>query len=340
MYTCVFSFVCILFLLINFSLTTGQHLNAFNPYTQICNPVVLYHFIFYFSDSVEHLPLENSTHGYLNDSVPVSTTHVQYGYLLVAGYIFIASLFSIFVFCLAGPSFRSLPFVKASEEETPKAKSKYSNICFILYVSMLLGVYVGLELTFGGFITSFVVKGSGWSNRKGTYITTIYWGSFGVGRLLCVPVSLFLSPRFLLNIVITLANASLLCILFLVHVDERVIWICTAVFGVAMGPMFASFMSWTSRYINVTGPVSAILFVGNSLGALVFPPLTAYLFQTFGIMFLVYSCLFLSIALLVFFVVGQFIAARLTLSNLKVKDTSSVTEEQQQTETMLPLSEK
>ena len=239
-----------------------------------------------------------------------SYTNVQYSYLLVGVYGFISSFFSIFIFILAGPTLKALPFFKRSKDEHRKSKHKCSTKCFVFFSSVLFSIYNALELSFGGLITSFVVKGLDWDNRKGTYITTVYWGSVMIGRLLSVAVSFIVSPRTQLNFSLILINASLVCIAFTVFVDEYVIWICTGLFGFAMGPVFAAMLSWVSRYIYVTGPVSSCFFVGISIGSISLPPLTAYLVQTHGIMSLIFCCMSLSILFFVLFVLGQFITER------------------------------
>ena len=257
---------------------------------------------------------QNTTESLLATSVedePV--TNVQYSYLLVGGYGFFSSFFSLFVFFMAGPTLQSLQFARRPTQ----VKSKRRNIFFIFHVSVLFGIYVGLEMAFGGLITSFVVKGLGWENRKGTFITSVYWGCLCLGRLVAITLSFWASPRAQLNFCLVLINASLVCTMATVYMDESVIWICTAVFGAAMGPMFGALLLWTSEYITVTGPISTCLFMGISAGMISCPPFMAYLLQTYGAMSLVYFSLSLSSLLLVLFLLGQIVLSQAAFTRSK-----------------------
>ena len=79
--------------------------------------------------------------------------------------------------------------------ETQKKASRRRIIVSIL-IGLALFNYVGAEIGYGAVIYSYVVKMKRMATEvQGQLLTSVFWGSFTVGRLLAVPLSGVFSPK-------------------------------------------------------------------------------------------------------------------------------------------------
>eukprot|EP00054_Salpingoeca_dolichothecata_P022365 m.146474 g.146474 ORF g.146474 m.146474 type:complete len:534 (+) comp24313_c0_seq2:223-1824(+) len=158
------------------------------------------------------------------------------------------------------------------------------------YRNVILGMtavfellYVGLEVSFGGYIFSYVVKYCPLqlTEAKGAYITSVFWGAFTLGRMSAIGCSLIITPGLLTSI--DLGGCVLSAIfMFAMHESENVIWWGSAIFGFCMGPIFPSTMHLIEGFIEVTGRAASILVVGAATGEMILPLLTGTLFEHKG----------------------------------------------------------
>ncbi|XP_054751671.1 major facilitator superfamily domain-containing protein 4A-like [Lytechinus pictus] len=78
-------------------------------------------------------------------------------------------------------------------------------VVITIITAFLLFIYDGLQAAYGGFIFEYAVKNVAieLSATDGAYLTSVYWGSFALGRLISIPISTFcsLSLMLLVNLV-------------------------------------------------------------------------------------------------------------------------------------------
>mmetsp|Transcript_15148 Transcript_15148/g.39915 ORF Transcript_15148/g.39915 Transcript_15148/m.39915 type:complete len:384 (-) Transcript_15148:532-1683(-) len=80
--------------------------------------------------------------------------------------------------------------------------------------AMFLAQYVGIEVTFGGFIYTYSVQYTGLAQGLSKLVTSCYWGSIAAGRLLSTVLSAYkVSPKAIIEASVTGATLSslLLC---------------------------------------------------------------------------------------------------------------------------------
>ena len=167
-----------------------------------------------------------------------------------------------------------------------------------------------MEMVFSGLLATFAVKSLQWDKYKGPLITSVYWGLFGFARLVSVPVSMFCHPRTMTFAGLLVIATSLLTMIFAAHFHEAIMWIATAVFGFAMGPLYPACVVWVSKYIVVTGPASAIILIGSSTAGVVFPALVAFLFDSGKYEWMLYIKIGLCFLALVLFMFMNIYAVR------------------------------
>ena len=223
-------------------------------------------------------------------------TLVRFAYIVIAALVFISSILFFTVFITMGPSFlecsrQNKGGNKHNEDMTNKDNklktSKTFTVRLLLFMCLFYFFYLWVEIIPGSLMAVFVIKGLGWHNEQGALITSVYWGTHGIGRLIGIPLAFIMSPKHML-IMDCLVLSSGFCLLLLVNNHASVMWIGACVFGLGMGTIFASGILWVERYIEITGAASSILLAAASVGGMTGPVLTALLMEQFTCMCFVY----------------------------------------------------
>ncbi|MEI7989992.1 MAG: MFS transporter [Chloroflexota bacterium] len=151
------------------------------------------------------------------------------------------------------------------------------NFGLVFLVALFLFMYVAMETSYGGWISSYMVV-TGLSNEAGAaYLASAFWGTYTVGRLLGIPAAMRFSPEKILSIALSGA-LIFLCILAVFPLSSTVIWIGSCGFGLVIGPIVATTVALAERRIRISGRITGLIFVGGSLGAMTVPWLIGRLF--------------------------------------------------------------
>ncbi|XP_013788363.1 sodium-dependent glucose transporter 1A-like [Limulus polyphemus] len=143
----------------------------------------------------------------------------------------------------------------------------------VLAVSVVFMIcYAGLEVTYGQMIATFAVVGPlKLSKSKGSFITSVYWGSYTFARGMAVFISLKLSSLVMLVIdIFIVLGATLLLVIFSAS-SEEVLWLGSGLLGIGLASMYPSMVSWVERYIVMTNKVTSTFIVTTSLGEMIVP---------------------------------------------------------------------
>ncbi len=151
----------------------------------------------------------------------------------------------------------------------------------VLLMAVLLALYVGAEISFGGWIFSYTVAMGVAAETTAAYLTSLFWGTFTIGRLLAIPLASRLRPRAILFGDLGLAATSVALILLWPQA-QFVVWLGTAGVGLSMASVFPTVLTLAERRMAITGKVTSIFFVGASLGGMTLPWLIGQLFTAIG----------------------------------------------------------
>ena len=151
----------------------------------------------------------------------------------------------------------------------------------IFLVTACLMFYVGLEVTYGGWVFSYASTAGLVSQAGAAYLNAAFWGSFTVGRLISIPMSMRFSLKQVLvaDLIGCLASVAIILIW---PASALALWIGTFGLGLFFAAMFPSTISLAEQRITLTGQVNSIIFVGVSTGSMIFPWLTGQLFSQSG----------------------------------------------------------
>eukprot|EP00053_Salpingoeca_punica_P009985 m.89932 g.89932 ORF g.89932 m.89932 type:complete len:535 (-) comp15242_c0_seq2:315-1919(-) len=198
----------------------------------------------------------------------------------------------------------------AHEHNAHRREGLYRTMVLLLACTFLC-VYVGLEVSYGGYLFSYAVKYCPiqLEESKAAYLTSVYWGFFALFRLVAVGLAMKCHP-----IVITIADllGTILSsgLMLILHKSETMLWIGTAMFGASMSSIFPSAYHLVEEYIDVSGKAASIIVVGAATGEMALPLFTGYMFDSsYGPVSMLYivciGCILAFFVFLVFIVWGH-----------------------------------
>ena len=170
------------------------------------------------------------------------------------------------------------------------------NHLLLVLIVVFFALYVGAEAAFGGWIFTYTVMQGLGSKTVAAYLTSAYWGSFTLGRLLSIPIALHVRPRYILAADLAGCVVSVLVILLWPQ-SMVAIWGGTLGLGLSMASVFPVTITLAERRMTITGRVTSWFFVGASLGGMSLPWLIGQLFEPVGpraTMFVILSALVLA----------------------------------------------
>lgn len=175
--------------------------------------------------------------------------------------------------------------VEKKKAQTRNSDDVKTSVKFLLLVTifnvLLLFLETGTEIGYAQMLTTYVVKGKlQLSSATGSYMTSAFWASFTITRLISIFFAIKISSFTFILIDLTVALFGS-CILLFLSSYEWAMWIATIVLGAGVATFFPSAIGWLNCYINVTNKIASIFIVGASLGGMVIPLGISYYIETF-----------------------------------------------------------
>ena len=180
------------------------------------------------------------------------------------------------------------------EEETRKSDlpTKVKMVVFgILCVNSFLTTAC-FDL-FPSFLTTFLIENLNWAQTTGTVLTSIYFGTYGLGNLIAAFTHSYLQTTILIIVSYAATLATLVMLLLSVVYRQTVlIWVSVSVTGFTASVLLPTLFSWTQEYITpVTGRIASALLFSGSAGVIANPLLLGYLMDNFTPMWFLYCSL-------------------------------------------------
>jgi FHS family glucose/mannose:H+ symporter-like MFS transporter len=136
--------------------------------------------------------------------------------------------------------------------------------------ALVLGLYVGAEVSIAGWLVTFLQQQFGWSEALGSWALSGYWSGFLGGRLLIgILARRLASGRLLRGCCV---GALLSSLLGAVAPWPALAVVCYTVTGVSISGIFPTVMAITlQRFPAYTGAVTALLIMGGAVGSTLLP---------------------------------------------------------------------
>ena len=170
------------------------------------------------------------------------------------------------------------PPIQTISKDDPTGRVNHWLVASIAFFFFL---YVGAEISFGGWIFTYAVSSKVAGETVAAYLTSAFWGALTIGRLLAIPIATRFRPRFILlaDLIGCIASVSLMLIW---PASLTVAWLGALGLGLSMASIFPTTLSLAERRMTITGQVTSLFFVGASSGAMFLPWLIGQLLDSIG----------------------------------------------------------
>lgn len=146
-------------------------------------------------------------------------------------------------------------------------------LCFVLYV--------GGEAGYGAWIYTYAFKLKFGTEVTAAGFTSAFWGSFTLGRLLGIWVSM--RARSITILALDFAGCLVsLGLIFFFNESVTFLWIGTILFGISQASIFPTFLTLAEERMHVTGTITGWFLVGAGLGSMILPWLIGQAFVRIG----------------------------------------------------------
>jgi len=155
------------------------------------------------------------------------------------------------------------------------------NLFFVVIVATLFTLYVGAEVSYGGWIFTFTTEQGLGDSTSAAYLTSAFWGALTIGRLLGIPLANHMRPQKIIFFDLIGCLISLGVILFFAN-NYLAIWVGTLGLGLSMASFFPTMMAFAEKRIDLNGQITRWFFFAAGIGGMVLPWLFGILFESIG----------------------------------------------------------
>ena len=125
---------------------------------------------------------------------------------------------------------------------------------------------IAYEDIFIGFVATFAVTFLDWSAAEGALVSSVFWGSYLVSRILAVPISKCVSPVKMLGGLLFILSASAIALFVGMAKHDLVLWVCAGSIGITLGPMCPTVDLGLNHYVKVGGRTASLLLFFRGMG--------------------------------------------------------------------------
>lgn len=185
---------------------------------------------------------------------------------------------------------------------------KYGLFMFILSGFYFYNVFGSGQL-FGNFIRTFSVDELQFKRNEASYLDTVYWGLFTLGRVVGALLSNFMSIRtlFAMDIIFYVLFATLATVF--AAETKGSLWAFSALIGFFIGPLHPAGVSFINTQIEVGGAVLSLILFASGLGQLSFVWIEGILYDRYGPRTVLYalqgSAVFIAVIMFIFVIVSS-----------------------------------
>ena len=167
-------------------------------------------------------------------------------------------------------------------------KQNHLTVLLLIFVSMFSFLQRNLENILENYLTRFTLAILDTSAHYAAMVTTIFFIAFGFSRLACICVSYLLTSGQMLCVNLALGAAAY-AIMLLVPTYKNIALIVSVVLaGLSLAANYASLVTWSTLHIQDTVKVTSLITIARSLSGVFGLPVTGYLLDHWGDMWMVY----------------------------------------------------
>ena len=157
----------------------------------------------------------------------------------------------------------------------------------VIPAALFLFFYVGAEVAFGGWVYTYAVALKLASAVGAAYLTSGFWLSFTLGRLISIPVATRFGPQQIVLAALFTCLSTLTLVIILPD-SSVALWIAALGLGFCMAPLWPTGFTLAGQSLKLTASVSGMILLGDSFGGMVLPWLVGQAIEVTGPRALVY----------------------------------------------------
>ena len=168
------------------------------------------------------------------------------------------------------------PDIPAADQENG---NNQVNLLFVLIISTLFFLYVGAEVSFGGWIFTYATSLKLGDATSAAYLTSAFWGALTVGRLIGIPMAERFAPKKLVfgDLIGCLASMG---VILLFPMSYAAVWVAAICLGLFMSTIFPALLAFAERRMTLSGKITRWFFVATGAGGMVLPWLFGVIFES------------------------------------------------------------
>lgn len=263
------------------------------------------------NSTVGNLSLE--THSEILSNLKASNFY--FAYTITAILACIASVLLLLVWIVYREHFRPSNVQDATTD--CKIEIKRTNVkntlVYVVIMSVLFAVYNSVDYTFTDFLTIFCIRQLHWTSKDGAFLTSIVFVASLASRFSAIFIVRACRLDVYLGFLFVILIGAFVGMTFTSHATwVPGMWACSAMVGVAQGPIPGLLVSWThEKFLPVSGKVSSALLVAAFIGATMNPPLLSYLFSEVSEQWFTYLFVIESVMSLFIFFIALFLSRKI-----------------------------
>ena len=212
----------------------------------------------------------------------------------------------VLMFFMTGPSIKAKTYCKIYKNKDRSLPKHTQSISKSFHYSLLSALtvfyyffvcYLYLPLVL---IAAFVITGLGLDVSEGSLQTSVFTGAIGIGRLLSIPLTYYISPNIMIPLLTLISMASFITLAFSQTLNQIIIRICIIAAGLGSSSLHSFTLLWLSPYVPITSSIGALLMMSSSVAGFTAGGLVGYLMEINHLWF-AYVCIFSSAMTLVCF---------------------------------------
>jgi FHS family Na+ dependent glucose MFS transporter 1 len=140
----------------------------------------------------------------------------------------------------------------------------------ILVICLFFFSFVGVELGFGDWISTFSHRSKLADESAAVLLTSYYWGAFTIGRLISIPLAARVKSNWL--VLGDLVGSFIGLGLILLFPGQRnFVWGGTMILGFSMASLFPAALTLVEGLIPLTGKLTSLILISGSVGSMFVP---------------------------------------------------------------------
>lgn len=163
-------------------------------------------------------------------------------------------------------------------------------LLILILFALLSFLIVGIEVSYGGWVFTYVQEGPVGSTQMAYTLTSVFWLSITAGRLLSIPFAARVRSR---PMIYTYLGGGMLSAALMVLFPRQTwaVWLGTVGVGLSLSASFPTAFHFVKSRITLRGKYTGVVWSVGSLGAVTLPWLIGQWMTNFGLNWLMYTLL-------------------------------------------------